>query len=238
MGSLETHDTLCRYIAAKSGSAVLAVDYRLAPEHVYPAALDDVRTAMKWIHTHGHAYGLDPERIVVVGDSAGGHLAADVAGEDTSVKAQVLLYPVTSASTKTPSYDVIVDGFPLTAATMNWFLDLYTDGGAVIEKEVAVRDLTVEPRALPTYICTVGNDPLASGGIQFAKALADAGAYVHEIHLPEHVHGLFTSAGAVPTGEVVLAEACAFVAAAVGSCVSVPAIVGSDGENVRKGMTA
>ena len=210
MGSLSTHDTLCRYLARRSGCAILAVDYRLAPEHVYPAALDDVRTALTWIHTDGRDHGLDPDRIVVIGDSAGGHLAAEIARADRTITAQVLLYPVTSASIDTKSHRDVVDGFPLTTATMEWFLHLYSGG----DTSTAVRDLTVQPRPLPTFVCTGGHDPLASGGAALARSRVDYGALVHHIHLPEHAHGLFTSAGSVGTGRQILTRVCEFISAA------------------------
>lgn len=214
MGSLDTHDGLCRYLARHSRAAVLSVDYRLAPEHPYPAALDDLRAAVEWVARQAHRYGLDPSRVIVAGDSAGGHLAAAVATEPHNVEVvgQVLLYPVLSLRTSTASYSRIQQGFPLTAASMQWFIDLYL---ARTDANPGARDLNPGYHAhpLPTFLCTVGHDPLCDDGLSYADALAQAGASrIEHVHLPQHAHGVFTSAGVVSTGQRVLAQAATFVA--------------------------
>ncbi|MEI7029329.1 alpha/beta hydrolase fold domain-containing protein [Streptomyces pratensis] len=136
-------------------------------------------------------------------------MAAALAVEDPHIAAQLLLYPVVTGATDTASYRRLSHGFPLTAATMRWFMDLYTDGCTEPGKTIA--DLTVNPRPVPTFLCTVGHDPLCDDGIAYAGALARAGAEVQHIHLPQHAHGIFTSAGVVPTAERVLATACTFL---------------------------
>ncbi|MET9851641.1 alpha/beta hydrolase [Streptomyces sp. NPDC006450] len=209
MGSLDTHDSLCRHLAAEARTAILAVDYRLSPEHPHPAPLEDARAALTWLRENGRRHGLDPESLAVAGDSEGAHLAAALAREDPHIAGQLLLYPVVSAATDTASYRRLSRGFPLTAATMRWFMDLYTDGRT--EPGEAIVDLAVDPRSIPTFLCTVGHDPLCDDGLTYAAALTRAGAEVQHVHLAQHAHGIFTSAGAVPTAERVLASACAFL---------------------------
>ena len=120
IGDLDSHDDVCRKLALASGHAVLAIDYRLAPEHRYPAAVDDAIAATRWARDHASELGADPSRMAVAGDSAGGNLAAVVAlygGVD--LKFQLLVYPVTNAHTTTKSYFDNADGYFLTARTMH-----------------------------------------------------------------------------------------------------------------------
>ncbi|MFC9876213.1 alpha/beta hydrolase [Nocardia salmonicida] len=212
MGSPDTHDTLCRYLAAHADVAVVSVDYRLAPEHPYPAAVDDMRTATRWLMEHGVEHGLDVERVIVGGDSAGGQLAAAIAAECPRVRAQMLLYPVLSLAMDTASYHRVQQGFPLTAATMHWFTDLYL-GGIAAPRDARDLNPGLHPHPIPTFLSTVGNDPLCDEGIDYAATLAACGAPITHIHLPRHAHGLFTSAGVVATGRAVLDQACVFLAA-------------------------
>lgn len=217
MGSLETHDSTARRIAALTGFPVLAVDYRLAPEHPYPAAINDCRAALEWLLESGE-HGLTVSSITFMGDSAGAQLAAVLTNESVgvlgiSIDAQVLLYPVTDLSTDdTTSYARIQQGFPLVAETMRWFADRYVPEG--VDRTAA--DLSPLKARLPeglppSFVLTVDHDPLADEGIAYAAALARAGASVTHQHLSGYSHGLFTSAGKIREGEVQLAAAAAFI---------------------------
>jgi acetyl esterase len=130
IGDLETHDSLCRQLALRSGAAVLALDYRLAPEHRFPAAVDDSWAALAWLHEHAGSLGLDGSRLAVGGDSAGGTLAAGVAffarDRGLPLALQLLITPGTAANPCTASQRLFANGFLLDAAGMAWFFDHYT----------------------------------------------------------------------------------------------------------------
>jgi acetyl esterase len=218
MGSLSTHDGLCRRLASLTNLPVVAVDYRLAPEHPYPAAIDDSRTAMRWLFSAGKEHGLDVTRAVLVGDSAGGQLAAVLANENATmtdplpVAGQVLLYPIVDLTMSSPSYQRVTDGFPLVADTIAWFAGHYLPEGVDRSAPDLSPALGRLPAGLPpTYVVTVDNDPLADEGANYAAALARAGTEVRYQHLPGYAHGLFTSAGRVPRGEQTLGQVAAFI---------------------------
>ncbi len=222
IGDLDTHDGVCRYLAAESDATVVAVDYRLAPEHRFPAAHDDSAEAAAWLLSSGAEIDVDPTRVVVIGDSAGGGLAADLARRAASgrlpgaFRAQVLLYPVVDLRMQTPSYGRVKEGFPLTAASMQWFADHYAP--AEIDRareELSPLAYAVPDGLAPALVVTVGHDPLADEGIEYAAALAHAGVPVEHRHLPRHAHGLVTSSGRIPTGIEVLNRVAAYVRAAL-----------------------
>lgn len=219
-GSLETHDGLCRRIAARTGTPVLAVDYRLAPEYPYPSALDDAVDALEWLTDPLAPHGLDITRVVLAGDSAGAQLVAVLTNATVhdpigaEVSGQVLIYPVTDLTMRTASYERITERLPLVAKTMHWFADLYAPAD-VDRTAPELSPLRHElPWGLPsTFILTVGHDPLADEGIGYAAALARSGADVTHLHLGGYAHGLFTSAGVIPRGAEVLDEVAAFISA-------------------------
>ncbi|MBK0417513.1 alpha/beta hydrolase [Leucobacter sp. CSA1] len=227
IGDLDTHDPLCRYLAAASGSTIVAVDYRLAPEHPFPAAHDDAIAAATAIlggldggggDRADPALVRDAERVVVVGDSAGANLAAWVAAASTRgafahrLRGQVLLYPVADLTFSFPSHRSITAGFPLTAASMEWFAASYAPDAAVRSHPALSPALhPVAEGQPPAFIATVGLDPLADEGIAFAGRLASAGAAVEHHHLPRHAHGLVTSAGRIATGRRLLERVVGFV---------------------------
>jgi acetyl esterase len=181
IGSLDTHDSACRFLATHAGVGVLAVDYRLAPEHPYPAAIDDSVAALAWASENAERLGFDPARIAVGGDSAGGNLAAAVAiaaklGDAPPPAFQLLIYPVCDYVEKRPSYATFASGFLLTAAEMDWFRDHYLpDRDAAHEwraSPLRAPDLT---GLAPAYVLTAGFDPLRDEGEEYAAALAAAG---------------------------------------------------------------
>src|SRR5699024_2577384 len=188
MGGIETHHTVCQHLAAQVGAPVSLVDYRLAPEHKFPASYDDSLAALQWFVNQRDEHQHHMEAVAVVGDSAGGQLAASVVNQAVSqgeerISSQVLLYPVTSVETlhleTSPSYERIQTGFPLVADTMRWFIDLYISGDADrsdVRLSPLVADLS--ENLPPTFILTVDNDPLADDGAQYARKLSAAGVSV------------------------------------------------------------
>ncbi|MDQ0029923.1 alpha/beta hydrolase [Arthrobacter bambusae] len=218
MGSLSTHDGLCRRLASLTNLPVVAVDYRLAPEHPYPAAIDDSRAAARWLFGAGAEHGLEVTEAVLVGDSAGGQLAAVLVNENAStanpvpIAAQVLIYPMVDLTMSSPSYDRVTAGFPLVADTIAWFADHYLPEGIDRTAPDVSPALNEPPSGLPpTYVITVDNDPLVDEGADYAAALAKTGTEVQYQHLTGYAHGLFTSAGRIPRGEETIDRVAAFI---------------------------
>jgi acetyl esterase len=189
LGDLETHDEVCRYLSAALPAVVVAVDYRLAPEHVYPAAIDDYWAVVCWLAAHAAELGADPGRLVVAGDSAGGNMAlaaalrARAAG-GPRISVQAAAYPATDMTLgygRAPghSYERYADGYGLTAQTMAWFADTYLPDpayrGAPDVSPLLVADLSGLP---PAVIATAEYDVLSSEGARYAERLATAGVPV------------------------------------------------------------
>ena len=196
IGNLESHDRLCRWLANKAGICVVAVDYRLAPEHAFPAALDDARAALQWVDGHTEELTIAPGRIAVGGDSAGGNLAAVLAlmGRDGTAPAtvfQLLIYPVVDLTAQSNSYKTVTSGVPLTAATMHYFIQHYTpretDRSDWRASPLLANSLAGTP---PALVLTVGNDPLCDEGRAYAKRLEDEGVRVNALHLNDKIHGV------------------------------------------------
>ncbi|WP_423185145.1 alpha/beta hydrolase [Arthrobacter sp. NyZ413] len=218
MGNLSTHDGLCRRLAAVTGLPVVAVDYRLAPEHPYPAAIEDSRAALNWLFTAGPVHSLEVTKAVLVGDSAGGQLAAVLAIENAksahprSIAAQVLIYPMVDLTMSAPSYTRVTEGFPLVADTIAWFADHYLPEGTDRARPDISPGLAELPAGLPpAYVITVDNDPLADEGANYAAALAQAGTEVQYQHLSGYAHGLLTSAGRIQRGEQTADDIACFI---------------------------
>ena len=195
IGDLETHDVLCRQITAASGASVIAVDYRLAPEHKFPAAVDDAWAATRWVAAHGAELGVDGRKLVVGGDSAGGNLAAVVAllARDAGgppIAGQVLIYPVTDLGAEAQSYTDFADGYSLTRESMRWFRAHYLagprDGDDWRASPLRARSLAGLP---PALIVTAGFDPLRDEGAAYAMRLRDAGVMVDYVCFGGMVHG-------------------------------------------------
>jgi len=206
IGDLETHDVLCRQLTAEAGIAVVAVDYRLAPEVKFPAAVDDAWAATRWVVAHADRLGIDPRRIAVGGDSAGGNLAAVVAllardAGTPQIALQALLYPVTDVGIEWPSYQAFADGYLLTSESMRWFIAHYLTS----EKEAA--DWRASPlrapslRGLPpALIVTAGFDPLRDEGEAYAKRLREAGVCVDAVCYGGMIHGFAPMGRLIQTG--------------------------------------
>ncbi|HKX06752.1 MAG TPA: alpha/beta hydrolase [Stellaceae bacterium] len=198
IGDLDTHDGVCRLIANASGCAVVSVDYRLAPEHTFPVAVDDAVAATEWVAANANSFGIDAGRLAVGGDSAGGNLAAVVAlvARDRGgprLRFQMLIYPATDFVTSDDPGRERFDGFPLNVVTMNWFRDHYlrnaADYGDWRASPLRAKDLHGLP---PTYVLTAGFDPLHAEGDAYAKRLREAGVPVQHRHMEEQMHGFLT----------------------------------------------
>ncbi len=181
IGDLDTHDSACRFIAANAGVGVLSIDYRLAPEHPFPAAADDSVAALAWAFENAERLGFDPQRIAVGGDSAGGNLAAVAAlaakaGEAPMPAFQLLIYPVCDYAGKHPSYATFSDGYLLTEAKMDWFRDNYLPDPEMRQGWRASPLRAPDHSGLPpAYVLTAGFDPLRDEGEEYARKLAAAG---------------------------------------------------------------
>lgn len=199
--NLNTHDALCRDLCVKTNQVVVSVDYRLAPEHPFPAGPNDCFDALIWARDHAHILGADPEQISLCGDSAGGNLAAVTALRARDelpdlVKHQILIYPVTDHySSELPSYQQYATGTGLTRETMIWMWDLYMNGCTAFA-EPGTQQAQVTPLRIanlsglpPTLILTAELDPLRDDGIFYANKLRDQGIAVTHQHFPEQHHG-------------------------------------------------
>jgi acetyl esterase len=196
VGDLETHDVTCRFLAERSGAAVLSVDYRLAPEHRFPAAVDDALAAFAWARSNAVELGCDPARIAVGGDSAGGTLATVVA-RLADPAFQLLIYPGTDWNAQTYSRRRFGDGFLLTAEDIAFYREHYLpDDAAALDPRAS--PLLAEDLAgsAPAYVVTAGFDPLRDEAEAYARKLAAAGVRVALRRQEGLVHG-FVNAVAV-----------------------------------------
>ncbi len=197
VGDLDTHDNVCHALARRSGHAVLAVDYRLAPEHPFPAGLDDCVRATRWAHDHADSLGVDPGRIAVGGDSAGANLATVVCQTaSVPLRLQVLVYPVTDVRGGTGSYAEHAEGSFLTAAGMRWYVDHYLSGDAGSAGDPRVSPLLAADDAVaagpPALVLTAGFDPLRDEGIAYADRLAALGVPTSHVHFPGQSHAFYS----------------------------------------------
>jgi len=224
VGSLDTHDRLCRALADRARSKVVAVDYRLAPEHPFPTPVEDAVAAFRWIAGKAGGLGIDPARIAVGGDSAGGNLSAVLcqmardAGDAVQPCFQLLLYPATDFAGDYPSRAANAEGYLLTEALITWFGDYYKGGWT------ALGDPRLSPLRAPSLaglapalVVTAGYDPLQGEGAAYAEALKGAGVAVAHRDYPGMLHGFFNFGGAVKVAERAVGEAAADLRAAFGA---------------------
>lgn len=202
MGSLEGYDLVYRYFCARAGSALVAVDYRLAPEHKFPAGIDDAVAAYRWLQAEATGLGIDPARIVIAGDSAGGNIAAATAqllrGEARLPCLQWLIFPVTDLSFDTASFKSCGEGFLLTRAAMEWFRGHYLNSQAEVgdprASPLKADDLAGLP---PALVYTAGFDPLRDEGRAYADRLSAAGVKTIHHEFDSLIHGFVGLRGTV-----------------------------------------
>jgi acetyl esterase/lipase len=212
IGNLDSHDVVCRQLADAGELIVISVDYRLAPEHKFPAAVDDAIAATKWIAESAGRLGLDPARLMVGGDSAGGNLAAVVAiaardGDGPTIAGQVLIYPAIDIAMTHPSHREPETSLLLTHSVIRWFRNHYLNG------ETDAQDWRASPaRAAalaglpPAYVLTAGGDPLRDEGDEYADRLRAAGVAVTHRNFPGQFHGFFTMGKLLQQANVAAAE--------------------------------
>ncbi|MCU1399746.1 MAG: esterase [Acidimicrobiales bacterium] len=212
IGDLESHDNVCRALANRSGHAVLSIDYRLAPEHPFPAGLGDAINATRWAHANAADLGCDPDRLAIGGDSAGGNFSAVVANLGAvPLRFQVLVYPVTDARCSSPSYSTNGEGYFLTRASMDWFVEHYLSGGSGAIDDPRVSPLLADDAALranpPTLVITAEFDPLRDEGDQYAARLAALGVPVSHVRFGGMFHGFFSLGEFLDDGRTAVALA-------------------------------
>jgi acetyl esterase len=196
LGDLDSHDVPCRRFANAAHCRVIAVDYRMAPEHVFPAAVDDCAAVTKYVFDNVAALGVDASKVAVGGDSAGGNLAAVMAlmsrdGTLPPLAFQLLIYPATDMTMTTVSSTTIGPGVPLTSATMKWFIDYYAKGHETDWRASPIRVASVTGTA-PALVLTCTHDPLRDEGIDYAKRLEREGVRVVHLHYSDQIHGFMS----------------------------------------------
>lgn len=204
-GSLDTHDGVCRAIARKSGSLVVSADYRLAPEHPFPAAVDDAHAVLSWVHANGSLLKADVSRIAVAGDSAGGNLAAAVClmardRKGPAIALQVLIYPALDAAhLDTPSYGMFGEGYGLDRANIDRYIAMYLpepkDRASPLASPLLADDLAGLP---PALVITAGFDVLRDEGGAYARKLQAAGTAARVTRYPGMIHGFVNADRLLP----------------------------------------
>jgi acetyl esterase/lipase len=213
IGDLETCHVFCSQIAFRAGCLVVSVDYRLAPEHKYPAAVDDALSAFRWVRENAKALGGNPNRVAIGGDSAGGYLSAVVSQEMRRVNEkppvlQLLIYPAVDWLSQTGSMTTFGQAYPLTAPVMDYFRKLYFS-----DPEKEIPELKASPGRCadlsglpPAFVYTAGHDPLVDQGRDYAEALKIAGVPVIYRCYEHLAHGFTAMSGAIPGAKTALFE--------------------------------
>lgn len=218
LGDLDSYDALCRTLANESNCRVIAVDYRLAPEHPFPAAIEDSFAAVQWVEDHAAELLVDANHMAVAGDSAGGNLAALVCQKAKENKGaphiayQLLIYPVLALSARpldcAEAGELPEMGFPLDPRALRWFQRYYVPDGVYPAdarlSPLSAGDLSGLPAA---YIITAGLDPLRDDAISYAERLKQAGVSAVQIDYPTMIHGFFSMQGLIPLATEAIAAA-------------------------------
>ena len=211
VGSLDSHDAPCRELAARAGCTVVSVDYRLAPEHPFPAAADDVLAVFRALADEAVGLGLDPRRLAVGGDSAGGNLSAvlclDTWNDDVRPCFQLLVYPGVDMTMSCPSIEELGEGFFLEKKTLTWYRDQYlagTDQRHPRASPIFAEDLSGLPAAL---VITAGFDPLWDEGQAYAERLDEAGVELTHQHHPSLFHGFWNCTAVIREADRAFDEA-------------------------------
>jgi acetyl esterase len=221
IGSVDTHDAICRALCAHSGCGVVSVDYRMGPEHQFPAAVDDAWAATCWLAREARQLELDPGRIAVGGDSAGGNLAAAVtllarAAQAPRIAYQLLIYPATENATDTASRLELATGYRLTKALMDWFSAQYfaTPADCLDPRGSPMRASSLAGLP-PAYVLTAGFDPLRDEGEAYATRLRAEGVPAEYVCFGGMIHGFFGMAGIIDQAGVAQRHAAAALRAAL-----------------------
>jgi acetyl esterase len=211
LGDLDTHDLPCRTLCAWGDMHVLSIEYRRAPEHPFPAAIDDAYAALRFAQQQASRLGADPAHVAIGGDSAGANLAAVVSqlaklrGDPLPVL-QLLIYPVVDSTRDAPSFEAFADGFMLTRADIHWFRDAYlgaTDRSDPRVSPLLAPDLSGLP---PAIVVSAGFDPLRDEGEAYARALEAAGNRVLLRRFPQLVHGFINMSAVSPSAREAMRE--------------------------------
>ncbi len=202
-GTLESHDRLCRILTNRLAACVIAVDYRCAPEHVFPAALDDVEAAWSWVQHHAETLGADGNRMAIGGDSSGANLAAALTlrlrkERRPQPRAQLLLYPALDATCALASYAAFATGYGLSAAQMRWYWEAYRASAAPRVPELSPLASPDLAGLAPAVIAVASCDVLRDDGLDYAKRLNAAGTPATLIDCAGMIHGFLRWTGAVP----------------------------------------
>ncbi|MHA1114110.1 MAG: alpha/beta hydrolase [Alphaproteobacteria bacterium] len=220
IGDLDSHDGLCRRLAAGAGCLVFSIGYRLAPEQRFPAAVEDAAAALAWAAANAAGWGGDGARLALGGDSAGGNLVAVASriARDSGgppIRYQLLIYPVTDLTLSQPSYTRLGEGFLLGHAGMEWYAGHYL-GGADPRDPMASPLFAADLAGLPpALIVTAGFDPLADEGAAYGDRLEDAGVAVARLHYDDMIHGFLTMDGLIDQAGRAAAEIAARLGAAL-----------------------
>lgn len=222
IGNIETHDVVCRDLTAGAGCVTVSVDYRLAPEHKFPAAPEDCHAATKWVADNARALNIDANRIAVGGDSAGGNLAAVVSQmardrNGPKIAFQLLVYPATDCANETPSQrEFTQDGYILSRADMDWFYGHYLNAADKTNPYVCPALAKNFAGLPPAFVITAEVDPLRDEGEAYAEALRKAGVKVKAKRYNGVCHGFFSMAALIDKGKEAVADSCAELRAAIG----------------------
>jgi acetyl esterase/lipase len=221
LGSLDSHDAPCRELAARTPCVVIALDYRLAPEHPFPAGPDDATAAFRALVADAARWGIDPERVAVAGDSAGGNLSAVVAVDTRhdGVKPcfQLLVYPGTDMTMSSASLHELGEGFFLERDTIEWFRDTYLAGADLRDPRASPLFQDDFDGVPPGLVITVGFDPLVDEGQAYAKKLSAAGVDMTHHHHHELFHGFLNTTTVIGAADAAFERAVAVLARALHS---------------------
>lgn len=212
IGNLDTHDSACRMLANQADCLVVAVEYRLAPEFKFPAAVEDSMAAVRWVALHARELGGDPKRIAVGGDSAGGNLAAVCAllarnEGHPRLAFQLLVYPCTAPEPESPSHRKFAEGYVLTRNTITWFYKQYARSPKEFHDfrfaPLVADDLSNLP---PALLLVAGFDPLRDEGVEYAKRMIEAGNRVTLVNYEGMIHGFYLMGAAVDAAKRAIAQ--------------------------------
>lgn len=220
-GDLDSHDGVCRRLAHHGALRVLAVDYRLAPEHPFPAPVEDAIAAFADIHARAAAFGADPLRLAIGGDSAGACLATVVARDAArrgraAPRFQVLFYPVTQQGADTESRKRFAAGYFLTAEAIEWFTGHYLGAAAgLVDERISPLHFDPPQTLAPALVVTAGLDPLLDEGVAYARKLSAAGVDVQHVDYPDQIHGFVSFTAFSSVAEDALRDAARAVSRAL-----------------------